>query len=259
MKPGRIRFRKTLYLLALVALLFYVSAGLQAATGGTRVRIIHLATAPNAVEVWVEGRLIDQNLEFGQSTGYIDLAPGKRRIICKTAKGGDSIVLNSLFPFRKKKDYTFVLTGGKRSELQLIPTLDSCPPSKNLAQIKFTDVVTNLPPIDVSIEYGPTLYTKLTFRTGGGCRLIPPNKYVLGFTESRTGKLVAKKEINLKGGYRYNFFAARKENQKGINLFEFKMENRPKQEPKIFGVERSVLQLLGAGLIASVLILVLGQ
>lgn len=259
MKPGQIRFKKPLLILALVVFFFFISTGANAAEGGTRVRIIHLASVPNEVEVWVEGRLIDQDLEFGQDTGYIELTPGDSRVICKTVEDGNSIVLNSLFPFRDSRDYTLALTGEERSDLQLTTTIDSCPPSENLSQLKFTDAITNLPPLDVSIKYGPTLYEKLTFRTSGGCRLVPPDDYVLRFTKSGSGNLVAEKEISLKAGTRYNLFATGDGNGDDIRLFKFEQENKPKREPKILGVERSVLQLLGAGLIASILILVLGQ
>nr|AGF92934.1 conserved hypothetical protein, secreted [uncultured organism] len=259
MKPGRIGFRKLLFLFPLVIFFFCISTGVHAANGGTRVRIIHLAPISNEVEVWVEGRLIDQDLEFGENTDYIELVPGDNRIICKTVESGNSIVLNTLFPFREDRDYTLAITGRARSDLQLTTTIDSCPPSESLSQLKFTNAITGTPPLDVSIKYGPTLYEKLAFRTSGGCRLVPPDEYVLKLTEARTGKLVAEKEIDLKGGTRYNLFAADNGEQDDIRLLGFEQENRPKQEPKILGVERSVLQLLGAGLIASVLILVLGQ
>lgn len=248
-----------LFLLPLVIFFFCISTGVNAANGGTRVRIIHLAPIPNDVEVWVEGRLIDQDLEFGGNTDYVELVPGDNRIVCKTVESGNSIVLNSLFPFREDRDYTLAITGGERSDLQLTPTIDSCPPTESLSQLKFTNAITSTPPIDVSIKYGPTLYEKLAFRTSGGCRLVPPDEYVLKFTESRTGELVTEKEINLESGTRYNLFATGNEGKDEIRLLKFEQENRPKQEPKILGVERSVLQLLGAGLIASVLILVLGQ
>lgn len=259
MKPGQISFKKTLALLALVILFFVISHGSIAATGKAKVRIIHLATISNKVEIWVEGRLIDQDLKFGQDTGYIELSPGNSRIICKTVEAGNSIVLNSLFPFRKGEDYTLALTGEVKSDLQLTPTIDGCPPSENLSQLKFTDAITNLPPLDVSIKYGPILYEKLTFRTSGGCRLVPPDKYVLKLNKSRTGELVAEKDITLKEGTRYHLFAVRDRDTKDIKLVKFSRENKPEREPKILGVERSVLQLLGAGLITSILILVLGQ
>lgn len=258
-KPGQSRNKKLFYLFALVLLFLAASCSSGVLAEEARVRVLHLAPEAGEVEVWVEGQLIDEGLEYRQDTGYLKLPAGENRIVCKTVRDEGSIILNSLFPFRADKDYTISLTGHQGSDLQLMTSIDSCPPNESLSQLKFTDAIPNSPAIDVSIKYGPTLYEGMSFRTSGGCQLIPSDDYVFRFTESRTGRLIAEKEITLKEGTRHNLFATDGSEGSSLDVLEFEKDNRPEREPRVLGVERSVLQLLGAGLIASVLILVLGR
>lgn len=258
-KPGQFSYEKLPFSIALVFILLTCLCLSGATAAETRVRILHLAPEAGKIEVWVEGELIDEDLEFREDTGYLELSPGETRIVCKTTSDQGSVILNSLFPFRKEKDYTITLSGYQASDLQLMTSIDSCPPSERLAQLKFTYAVSGSPPTDLSIKYGPTLYENLSFRTSGGCRTIPPGNYILKFTESRTGQTLAERDVTLEEGKRYNFFATGRSQGEDLELINFEEANKPEREPRILGVERSVLQLLGAGLIASVLILVLGQ
>lgn len=252
-------YNKRVWLLILVALVSSFLLLPAHAAGATRVRVLHLAPEAGKVEVWVEGRLINESLGFLEDTGYIELSPGENRIVCKTTGEDDPVILNSQYPLREDKDYTISLTGRESDKLQLTTSIDSCPPQERLAQLNFTDGVPGSPAIDLSIRYGPVLYKGLSFRTSGGCQFIPPDEYVLKFTESRTGRTLAEREITLKEGTRYNLFATGDFQGDDFRLVTFEEENKPEREPQVFGVDRSVLQLLGAGLIASVLILVLGR
>lgn len=204
--------------------------------------------------------MVQQGLKFKESTDYVGINPDRHRVISKTKDGPNPVVLNSPFPFRKDMEYTVAVTGNREDEdLQLIYVIDNCRPTESLAQVKFTNAVGNSPRADLSIKYGPTLYTNLAFRTGGGCQLIPPDNYLFRLTETESGDLITEKKVELKAGTRYNYFATRSQPGGNVELLALTKPNAPEEVPKIFGVERSVLQLLGAGLIASLLILVLGR
>lgn len=249
----------TLFLVAL-AFFFVIIAFSPTASAATGVRFLHLAPDAGPVDIWIDGRLVEQGLKFKGETDYIEINPDRHRIICKTEDGPNTVVLNSLFPFRKDKEYTVALTGSREDEdLQLVFLIDNCPPTKRLAQVKFTNAVHNTPLANLSIKYGPTLYRGLSFRTGGGCQLIPPDDYLFRLTETETGDLIAEKKLELQAETRHNIFATRSQKDGGVEFLTLTKPNAPEEVPKIFGVERSVLQLLGAGLIASVVILVLGR
>jgi len=255
-QPGKLTF---LIGVALVSLLI-VSTYSPVARAVTEVRFLHLSPDSGPVEIWIDGRLIDQNLTFEEDTDYVEVNPGKHRIICKTKNGPEVVVLNSPFPFREEKEYTVSLTGKlERNDLQLVFITDSCPPNRNLAQLKFTNAVPESIPVDLSIKYGPTLYSNLAFRTGGGCQLIPPDSYLFQLTSSRTGEERFERELKLEAGIRYNVFAAASQDGGRTEFITLTKQNIPEEVPKIFGIERSVLQLLGAGLIASLVILVIGR
>ena len=228
-------------------------------TAATEVRFIHLAPGAGPVEIWIDGQLIKQDLEFKANTDYLDIAPDQHRIICKTREGPNTVVLNSLFPFRKDKEYTVAVTGRERADLELIYVIDNCSPTENLSQVTFTNAVPNTPPSNLEVKYGPSLYEDLAFRMGGGCKLIPPDGYLFRLVEKDSGELIAEKELNLEAGTRYNVFATGTEDGKGAQFLVLSKPNRPEETPKIFGIDRSVLQLFGAGIIASLVILVIGR
>ena len=258
--PGQLTRRKVFSTIALVSLFllgtFFCTF---AAAGQSRVRFLHLASGAGQLEIWVDGRLITGDLDFKQKTDYVDLSSEQHRIICKT-KEANPVVLNSLYPFRQEMDYTITVTSrGGDSDLQLNYRIDSCRPSKNLAQVKFTNAVFDSPPTNLSIKYGPTLYREMAFRTSGGCRLLPPGNYLLRLSETATGELIHEEKMEFSAGKRYNIFATKANPESGGQFLAFEQVNTPEETPKIFGVERSVLQLFGAGLIASLVILVLGR
>ena len=242
--------------LVFASILCFVPLGVTASTG---VRFLHLAPGAGPVEIWIDGQLVKQDLEFRTNTDYVEVTPDQHRIICKTREGPDTVVLNSLFPFRKDKEYTVAVTGGDREDLELIYVIDNCPPTENLSQVTFTNAVPSTSPARLEVKYGPTLYSDLAFRMGGGCRLIPPDKHLFRLTEQGSGELIAEKELNLKPGTRHNIFAIGSEDGQGAEFLVLSKPNKPEETPKIFGIERSVLQLFGAGLIASLVILVIGR
>lgn len=255
-QPGRL----ILFLVVALVLFFVIIAFSPTSRAATGVRFLHLSPDAGPVDIWIDGRLVKQDLEFKGETDYIEINPEQHRIICKTKEDPNSVVLNSLFPFREDKEYTVAVTGNREEDdLQLDFVIDNCPPTQGLAQVKFTNAVHNTPLINLSIKYGPTLYNGLAFRTGGGCRLIPPDSYLFSLTESESGDLIAQKKLELQAETRYNVFATRSQEDGGIEFLSLSKPNAPEEVPKIFGVERSVLQLLGAGLIASLVILVLGR
>lgn len=245
--------------IALVSFLFLI-AFTPNASAAAGVRFLHLAPDAGSFNIWIDGRLIEQDLKFKENTEYVELNPGQHRVICKTNDGPNPQVLNSPFPFREDKEYTVSVTGNREGgDLQLVFVIDNCPPARSLAQVKFTNAVQNSPPADLSIKYGPTLYSDMAFRASGSCQLIPPDNYIFRLSETESGDLIAEKKVELKAGTRHNIFATNSQKGGSTDLISLEKPNAPEEVPKIFGVERSVLQVLGAGLIASLLILALGR
>jgi len=258
--PGQSRGIKYLLTVALVFLFLGGTFYVPTARGGARARFLHLAPGAGQLEIWIDGSLVTGDLVFTQKTDYLELASEKHRVICKTKNANNLVVLNSLFPFRDDKDYTIAITGrGDGRDLQLHYRIDSCPPSKNLAQVNFTNSVFGAPPVDLEIRYGPTLYRGMAFRTSGSCQLIPPGNYRLRLLNAKTGKLIHEESIDFAAGTRYNLFSIKTAPEGEVRFLYFSRTNTPEETPKIFGVERSVLQLFGAGLIASLVILVIGR
>jgi len=244
---------------ALVCFLLFIFPA-NTAHGASAVRILHLAPDVGGMEVWIDGRRVATELGYTQTISYKELSPGYHRIIAKTRGDENSVVLNSRYPFRDEKEYTgLITTGGGKEDLELSISIDNCPASANIARVRFTDALANSPPVDLSVRYGPTLFSNFTFRTSSSCIPVPGGRYTLVVTKTGTPEVVFSTEMTFDPGYRYDLFLFGDLNDGEIELLSLKRTNLPDEVPKIFGVERSVVQLLGAGIIASLLILLLGQ
>lgn len=221
--------------------------------------MINLAPG-ETIEVWVDGRLVDGELEYLEFSDYLDNPPGNHRVVAKQRGVLDPDVLNTLYPLREDLEYTVAFSDTKlNSGLELSFLIDNCPLSEHLAQVRFTDLLLNSPPMDVSIQYGPTLYENFSYMTSSNCVSVPPDDYTLIFSRSGTGGALFTKEVTFEEGYRYNLFLAGDLAKESTKLKSLTQVNKPEEVPKIFGVERSVLQLLGAGIIASLVILLVAQ
>lgn len=257
--PGQFG-KLTLFFGVVLVLFFLFTTSSLKANATSDVRFLHLAPDAGPVDTWIDGRLVGENLNFKEATDYVETSSERHRVIYKTITGQNAIILNTIFPFRDDREYTVALTGNRENDdLQLIFVSDNCPPSASLAQVKFTNAAQDSPPANLSIKYGPTLYERMAFRTAGNCQLIPPGNYLFELSETESGDLITEKEIKLKAETRYNIFATKNQENENVDLLRLTKLNAPEEVPKIFGVERSVLQLLGAGLIASLVILVLGR
>jgi len=226
----------------------------------TSIRVANLIPRGESLEVWLDGGLVSNDLEYKEVTSYISLPAGDHRIIAKRKGIDNPKVLNSKFPLRESKEYTVVLVNDDSGPgLQCSFVIDTCPPSNLLAQVRFTDVVNRSPPIDLSVKYGPILYSNFSFLTTGSCVSIPPGTYTVQLKNTSSGEKLFGKEINFEKGYRYDLLAIGDLSTGSPELISLKRMNKKEEVPKVFGIERSILQLFGAGIIASLLILVLGQ
>ncbi len=229
------------------------------AYGLSSIRVLNLLP-DRSLEVWIDGRLVDSELDYLESSSYLSKSPGDHRVVAKPRNVDNPEVVNSKYPLRDEKEYTVIFTREEQDRgLESLFLIDNCPLSGNMAQIKFTDALIGSPPLDVSIKYGPTLYKNFSYLTNGGCVSVPPNEYTLVFTDSSSGERIFSKKLTLEGGYRYNLFLGGNLSEGTTLLHTLQSENKPEEAPKVFGIERSVLQLFGAGLIASLVILLLAQ
>lgn len=244
-------------IIGFLVLLCYLAA--FHAYGDSSIRVLNLVP-DSSLEVWIDGRIVDDELNYLESSEYLSKQPGDHRVVAKPTGVDDPQVLNARYPLRDEMEYTVMVTRGESGQgLDCSFLIDDCPLSESLAQIKFTDSLIGSPPLDVSIKYGPKLYENFSYLTSGSCVSVPPAQYTLVFTKTSTGEKVFTEEVSLEGGYRYNLFLTGNLSQGSTQLHSLKAENKPEEEPKVFGVERSVLQLFGAGIITSLLILILAQ
>lgn len=259
-RPGQLISTRLFFSVALTCYLLVLVLPSLMACADTSIRVANMIPKDYSLEVWLDGGLISNNLEYKEITSYISLPPGDHRIIAKRKGVENPKVINAKYPLREDKEYTAVLVNDDSgSGLGCSFVIDTCPPSNQLAQVRFTDVVNHSPPLDLSVKYGPILYSNFSFLTTGSCVSLPAGTYTLQLKGTSSGERLLGKEIEFERGYRYHLLATGDLSSGPPGLISLKRINKEEEEPKVFGIERSILQLFGAGIIASLLILVLGQ
>jgi hypothetical protein len=159
--------RALLPVAAIALLMTLVSAaGVSAADGQARVRIVHASPdAPN-VDVWVNGNVAVSDLAFKQATDYLTLPAGDYKVQVTPAGGAASdAVIDATLTLKADTDYT-VAAVGKVADIQpLVLVDDNTAPAAGKAHLRVVHASPDAPAVDVAVADGPTLIQNLAFPT----------------------------------------------------------------------------------------------
>lgn len=77
----------------------------------SKVRIIHGSPDAPAVDIWVDGKVAVEHLEFPNDTGYVELPAGRHKVAVSKA-GTENIVLGPMdAELAERENYTVIALG----------------------------------------------------------------------------------------------------------------------------------------------------
>jgi hypothetical protein len=128
-----------------------------------KVRVLHASPNAPAVDVYVNGKRVLQNVVFKQYSDYLSLPQGQYRIDIHAADTQSSPVLSAIVPVMSNTAYT-IAAAGDLNKLQLLPFVDSTYLPYGQAKVRFAHLSPDAPAVDIVIKGGDILFPNVSFK-----------------------------------------------------------------------------------------------
>ena len=190
----------------------------QAQDGGqARVRFAHLSPDAPAVDVLVDNRTVERDLELGDVTEYRAVPAGERQITIRAANDTSRVVFQGELNLEAGTNYTIAAAGeiAENATERFRPialTEDPQVPSGGNASVRFVHLSPDAGPVDVTVnETGRVLYDNATFGNATDYVTVPSGVYTLDVrraTRGDNGTVVESVDVSFENRMAYTAFAA---------------------------------------------------
>ncbi|MBC6937174.1 MAG: DUF4397 domain-containing protein [Chloroflexi bacterium] len=153
--------------LLVLALLFVLATSAFAqASGGAQMRFVHAIPQAPAVDIYTDGELTIQSLDYGQVSGYVNLPAGEHRLIVTAAGELTPLWQQSVSP---TSGAAVTLVAAPSSPPAFLIYQDDISPLP-LGKARFTAVhaIPEAPGVDIALADGRVALPGLTFGLPGG-------------------------------------------------------------------------------------------
>lgn len=141
------------------------------------VRVFHAVPDVQAVDVYVNGNMVFNNLEFGDFTNYIYLDKGEYNIAIYPSGKTDQPAINQMVDIPSQQIFTVAATGDLNNlSLLVIPDKITKSPSQRYSAVRIIHLSPTAPGVDVVVN-GDTLFENIEFREGTDYVDLNPGTY----------------------------------------------------------------------------------
>ena len=172
-------------------------------------RVAHLSPDAPAVDVWLDGTRVLQDVPYKTFSDYLDVPSGDHNIQVTPAGATTPVVINADVTLTEDVAYTVAATGllstGDLSPLVLV---DDRTPSSGAAQVRFVHTSADAPAVNVGVASGATLFSNVEFREASDYLSVNQGTYDLSVQVAANGTEVL--QVNgqeLMAGVNYTVFA----------------------------------------------------
>ncbi len=204
--------------LALAAAVFGVvaSAGVAAAQedqSDAEVRVIHAVADAPAVDVYVDGELVYEDVEFREASEYQEVPVGTQNVTVTPANDSETVVYEDEIDVEPGQ--TTVAVGGERTENggDFIARVlaDDAAPADNESAVRLAHLAPEAPAVDVTVaETGDVLFDDVEFNDATEYETVPAGNYTLevrAATDSDDGEVVETVNVTVEDGSAYTAVA----------------------------------------------------
>jgi len=185
-------------------------------SGMAMVRVAHMSPdAPN-VDVYVDGSAVLEDVPFGTTSRYLEVAAGDHDVEITAAGDADTSVFDDTITVEADTAYTVAAAGelSDGADEAFAPQIlvdDTSSPAGDTARLRLVHLSPDAPAVDVTAAGGDTvLFDGVAYGEFESVE-VPANDYtveVRGDTETDDGDVVADFDVSLNGGTGYTAFAA---------------------------------------------------
>lgn len=176
-------------------------------TGTSFIRVVHLSPDAPAVDVWVDGNRVLQNVSFKGSSSYLSVTNGEHRIQLSPAGATQPIVLDANVTLEDGMSYTAAAIG-RLDEIQAMLVMDNRSTDNAQAKVRFIHTSPDAPNVDVAVAGGSVLFGNVPFGQAASYANVPANTYVLDVRLAGTQTVALRvPAVALGNGANYTIFA----------------------------------------------------
>ncbi|MGM7700611.1 DUF4397 domain-containing protein [Pseudalkalibacillus sp. Hm43] len=141
--------------------------------GMAKVRVLHASPDAPAVDVYVNGQQILENISYQQKSEYISVPGGQYQIEIYPAGKMNQPVLSQMVMVEPGKMYT-VAAADTLENLRLIAVLDSDNVSPGQSKVRVWHLSPNAPAVDIAVKGGDVLFRNVPFGKATRYLTLPP-------------------------------------------------------------------------------------
>ena len=149
--------------------------------GGARVRVLHASPDAPAVDVWVDGSVVFSDLEFEESSDFVEVPAGTYNVAVSPAGLSDPIVIGPVdLDLAAGTDYLVVATDLLANIMPVILSADGSTPAMGNAWVRFLHGSPDAPSVDIAVAGGgPVLIADVEFQEFSEYIPVPAGTYDL--------------------------------------------------------------------------------
>lgn len=147
--------------------------------GDARVRVVHASPDAPAVDVWVEGGIVFENVAFEEITDFVQVPAGVYNVQVVPTGTTMPVVIEADLDLMGGIDYTVVATDLLADINPVILTADGGGPAAGNAWVRFFHGSPDAPAVDIAVTGGPVLFSNVAFQSGTEYLEVPAGTYDL--------------------------------------------------------------------------------
>jgi hypothetical protein len=151
----------------------------QGNMGGARVRVVHASPDAPAVDVWVEGSVVFENVAFEEISDFVEVPAGTYNVQVVPAGATEPVVIEADLDLMGATDYTVIATDLVANIAPVILTADGGGPAAGNVWVRFFHGSPDAPAVDIAVAGGPVLFSDVAFQEGTEYLEVPAGTYDL--------------------------------------------------------------------------------
>jgi len=176
--------------------------------GGARVRVVHASPDAPAVDVWVEGTRVFEDVDFEEITDFVEVPAGTYNVQVVPAGATEPVVIEADLSLMAATDYTVIATDLLASITPVVLTASGGGPAAGNVWVRFFHGSPDAPAVDIAVTGGPVLFGNVAFQSGTDYLEVPAGTYDLEARVAGTMNVaLALPGIELQDGMVYTAYA----------------------------------------------------
>ena len=179
------------------------------AEGDACVNVVHASPDAPAVDVYLDGALALEGLEFGEFSGWVPVPAGDHQVqVTPAGEMADAAVIDAMVTVEAGMAYHVAATGTVAEIAPAIYPVDLSAPADGNARVRVIHTSPDAPAVDVAVAGGDVLIGDLAFPDASDALEVPAGTYDLEVRPAGTEDVALELPgVTLEAGMTYDVFA----------------------------------------------------